>query len=370
MKCRAAVLHEFREPFRIEEVEVQSPGPREVLVKMAAAGICHSDWHVAVGTMVKPLPIVLGHEGSGTVVEAGAEVTLVRPGDRVILSWVPDCGRCRYCVRGQANLCDARQPYSDGFMGDRTVRFRLNGRPVHHFAGVSSFSEYVVVPESGAIPFTDAVPLDRAALFGCSVTTGVGAVLFTARVEPASQVAVFGIGGIGLNAIQGAVLARATRIFAVDVNAHKFEYARAFGATDLIDASRVDPVEVILEATCGAGVDYSFEAIGKAESMGQAFRCLRKAGTATIIGLAPSDALVQVPARDLVYGERVLRGSFYGSARPRLDFERMIRLYLGGHLKLDELVTRVYPLEGINEAYAAMNAGEVARSIVRYDGGE
>lgn len=366
MKCRAAVLHKVGGPFVVEEVEVQAPQAGEVLVRMAAAGVCHSDWHIVQGIPPKAMPIVLGHEGSGVVEAVGPGVTLARPGDRVILSFVPDCGRCRYCLKGHANLCDARGLYADGTMLDGTTRFSLNGEPVYHFANVSAFSQYTVVPEEAAIPCTHDVPLDLAALFGCAITTGVGAVLFSAKVEPGSSVAVFGAGGVGLNAIQGAVLARATKIIAVDVSARKLELARQFGATDGVDASTGDPVVQIRALTGGEGVDYAFEAIGLGKTMSQAFACLRKLGVAVTIGLAPFDDTVQVSARDLVYGERVLRGSFYGSARPRVDFHRMIDLYLGGHLKLDELVTRVYPLEGINEGFAAMNAGEVARSIVRF----
>jgi S-(hydroxymethyl)glutathione dehydrogenase/alcohol dehydrogenase len=363
MKTRAAVLYEQNQPFVIEEVELEPPGPGEVLVEMAGGGICHSDWSVVEGIIPKELPMILGHEGSARVLEVGAGVRLVQPGDPVILSWIPDCGHCRFCMTGRSNLCDGRQPYADGTLGNGIIRFSRGGRPVRHFNGVSSFAQHAVVPERGAIPIDPRIPLDKAALIGCAVSTGVGAVLFTAKVQPGETVAVFGAGGVGLNAIQGAAIVNAGRIIAVDVNASKLQIARQFGATDTVDAREADPVQAILELTNG-GVDYAFEAIGRPETIRQAFESLAKGGTAVAIGIAPKQALISIPPQNLVYGERRLVGSFYGSARPRTDFQRFGELYLAGKLKLDQLITREWRLDQINEAFAALNAGEVARGII------
>jgi S-(hydroxymethyl)glutathione dehydrogenase / alcohol dehydrogenase len=364
MKTRAAVLYGTNQPFEVEEVELEGPGPGEVLVEMAAGGVCHSDWSVVEGIIPKQFPIILGHEGSARVLEVGEGVRLVKPGDPVVLSWIPDCGHCHYCAGGQSNLCDNRQPYADGTLGDGIIRFSKGGSPVRHFNGVSSFSQYAVTPERGCIPIDPRVPLDRAALIGCAVSTGVGAVLFTARVPAGASMAVFGAGGVGLNAVQGGAIANASQIIAVDVSDRKLQMAREFGATDTVNAAETDPVAAILELTGGMGTDFSFEAIGRPETIRQAFESVRKGGAAVAIGIAPREALISIPPQHLVYGERRLLGSFYGSTRPRADFSRFADLYLRGKLKLDQLVTREWRLDQINEAFAAMNAGEVARGII------
>jgi S-(hydroxymethyl)glutathione dehydrogenase / alcohol dehydrogenase len=364
MKTRAAVLYGQHQPFVVEEIDLEGPGPGEVLVEMAAGGVCHSDWSVVEGIIPKQFPLVLGHEGSARVLETGEGVRLVRPGDGVILSWIPDCGHCPYCARGRSNLCDGRLPYAEGTLGNGITRFRKDGRAVRHFNGVSSFSQYAVVPERGCVPVDPSVPLDRAALIGCAVSTGVGAVLFTAQVPPGGTMAVFGAGGVGLNAVQGGAIANAGRVIAVDVNPHKLALAREFGATDTIDARENDPVTAILDLTSGQGVDFAFEAIGRPETIRQAFESVCKGGTAVAIGIAAKDALISIPPQHLVYGERRLVGSFYGGTRPRADFARFVELYLAGKLKLDELVTREYRLDEINEAFRAMNDGELARGII------
>jgi S-(hydroxymethyl)glutathione dehydrogenase/alcohol dehydrogenase len=364
MKTRAAVLYGRNQPFEIEDVELDGPGPGEVLVEMVAGGICHSDWSVVDGTIPKELPMILGHEGSARVLEVGEGVRLVKAGDPVVLSWIPECGHCHYCITGRCNLCNGRLPYSDGTLGDGTTRFHKNGRRIRHFNGVSSFAQHAIVPERGCVPIDPRVPLDRAALIGCAVSTGVGAVIFTAKVPPGSTMAVFGTGGVGLNVIQGGALVNAARVIAVDVNPGKLEMARQFGATDVINARETDPVAAIMELTRGEGADYTFEAIGRPETVRQAFESLRKGGTAVAIGIAPKEALISIPPQLLVYGERRLQGSFYGSTRPRTDFARFADLYLAGRLKLDQLVTREWRLEQINEAFQAMNNGEVARGII------
>jgi S-(hydroxymethyl)glutathione dehydrogenase/alcohol dehydrogenase len=364
MKARAAVLYGRHQPFVIEEVEVDLPGPGEVLVEMVGGGICHSDWHVVDGVIEKEFPIILGHEGSARVLEVGEGVRLVKPGDPVILSWIPDCGHCYYCVSGRSNLCDGRLPYAEGTLGNGIIRFHRNGQRIRHFNGVSSFSQYSIVPERGAVPIDPRVPLDKAALIGCAVSTGVGAVIFTAKVSPGSTMAVFGAGGVGLNAIQGGAIVNAAKVIAVDVNPAKLAMAREFGATDTIDARETDPVAAIQELTRGQGVEYAFEAIGRPETIRQAFESLCKGGTAVAIGIAAKTQLISIAPQLLVYGERRLVGSFYGSTRPRADFSRFADLYLAGKLKLDALVTREWRLDQINEAFAAMNAGEVARGII------
>lgn len=364
MKTRAAVLYGTHEPFVVEEIELDGPGPGEVLVEMAAGGICHSDWHVVDGLIPKRFPIILGHEGSARVLEVGEGVKLVKAGDPVILSWIPDCGHCYYCASGKANLCNGRQPYADGTLGNDIIRFHKDGRRIRHFNGVSSFSQYAVVPERGCITIDPRVPLDRAALIGCAVSTGVGAVIFTVKAEPGCTIAVFGAGGVGLNAIQGGALVNASRVIAVDVNQHKLDLAREFGATDVINAAETDPVAAILDLTGGIGVDYAIEAVGRAAIMRQAFEAVCKGGTAVAVGIAAKEELISIPPQHLVYGERRLVGSFYGSTRPRADFARFVDLYLAGKLKLDQLVTREWRLDEINEAFAAMNGGEVARGII------
>lgn len=364
MKTRAAVLYGLNQPFEIEELDLDPPGPGEVLVEMAGGGICHSDWSIVTGTISKPFPIVLGHEGSARVLETGPNVTLVKPGDAVVLSFIPDCGACYYCLSGKSQLCDGIALYRGGTLAGGGTRFKKRGEPVYHFNGVSSFSQYAVIPERAAVPVDPRVPLDKAALIGCAVSTGIGSVISTARVMPGSTVAVIGAGGVGLNVIQGAQMVNATRIIAVDVFPSKLEMARQFGATDGVDAREGDPVQAVLDLTGGRGVDYAFEAIGRPETITQAFDMLAKAGTAVAIGIAPRETPIQVHPQNLVYGERRLIGSMYGSTRPRADFARFIDLYLAGKLKLDQLITREWKLDEINEAFRAMNSGEVARGII------
>jgi len=368
MKTLAAVLYGRNEPFVVEEVELDPPGPGEVLVQMAGGGICHSDWHVVEGIIEKEMPVILGHEGSARVLDVGPGVTLVKPGDAVVLSFLPECGACRYCLSGKSNLCDAALTWRRGTLADGTSRFHKAGRPIYHFNGVSSFSHYAVVPERAAVAIDPRVPLDRAALIGCAVSTGVGAVIFTAKAEPGSTIVVIGAGGVGLNAVQGAALVNAARIIAVDVSDYKLQLAREFGATDTINATTTEPVAAILELTGGRGADYAFEAIGRAETIRQAFECLAKGGTAVAIGIAPKTDLVHIAPQLLVYGERRLVGSFYGSTRPRADFYRFVDLYLAGKLRLDQLVTREWRLDQINEAFRAMLSGEVARGIINQYG--
>jgi NDMA-dependent alcohol dehydrogenase len=367
MKAKAAVLFEVGQKLEIREVDVQKPKPGEVLIRMAAGGVCHSDLHVMTGHLVASLPAILGHEGSGVVAEVGAGVTSVKPGDHVIPLWRLSCGECEYCTGGRPALCPAgTEIRMTGRLRDGTSRFTLDGKEIKHFAGVSSFSEYSVVPEKAVVKIPDDLPLERAALLGCAVITGVGAVINAARVRAGSSVAVFGSGGVGLNVIQGAALAGAEKIIALDLLENKLEYARQFGATHTVNASKGNAVEQVRALTDGRGVDYAFEVIGLPATMRQAYDSLAKRGMAVVVGVTPMTTEVSVPVMSLVFEERILTGSVYGSSRPRIDILMLIDLYRAGKLKLDELLTRTYPFEQINQAYEALERGEVARSVVAF----
>ncbi len=361
---KAAVLYQPGEPLRVEEVDLAPPRAGEVRVRVAAAGVCHSDYHYMRGDLVGHLPIVLGHEGAGVVEEVGPGVSRVRPGDHVVLLWRTSCGRCEFCSRGRPALCpEGAAVRASGRMPDGTSRLSRDGQEIRHFLGVSCFAEQTVCQERSLLEVPEDVPLPVAAVAGCAVMTGVGAVVNTARVEPGSSVLVVGAGGVGLCAIMGAVLAGAARIVAADVNPTRLEMATSFGATDVVDGSHEDVVQAVQELT-GGGVDYAFEVIGLPQTVDQAVRSLRTGGTAVAIGMAPVGAATQVNLLDLVRMEKTLKGSVYGSTRPQADFPRLFELYRRGRLPLDRLLTREWPLDQINEAYEAMIAGTVARSVV------
>jgi len=358
---KAAVLHAAKEPITIEDIEIDQPIGREVLVRTVASGVCHSDLHHVDGIFPLKMPAVLGHEAAGIVEAVGPQVEDFKPGDHVIACLSAFCGRCSYCLAGRTNLCAARPARGQ----DQPPRLTWNGGPVTQFLNLSAFAEEMLVHENGLVKIRDDIPLDVAALIGCSVTTGVGAVINTATVEVGSTVAVFGCGGVGLNAIQGAVIADASMIIAVDVMENKLAMARQFGATHVIDASSHDPVEAIRGLT-GEGVDYSFEAIGLPKTAAQAFECLKSGGTATIMGMIPNGAKVELDG-SLFLRERRIQGSNMGSNRFKLDMPRYIDLYRQGRLKLDEMITRRGRLEDINGAFDAMRAGEVARTVLTFD---
>lgn len=367
MKAKAAILFAVGQRLDIRQVEVEPPKSGEVLIKMAAAGVCHSDLHVMTGHLAGPIPVILGHEGSGVVAEAGPGVTSLKPGDQVIPLWRLSCGVCEYCSGGRPALCAAgSQVRTTGRFLDGTTRFKLDGMEIKHFAGVSTFSEYSVIPEQAVLKIPQDFPLDRAALLGCGVITGVGAVFYAARVKPGSSVAVIGSGGVGINVIQGAAIAGAEKIIAVDLLPNKLEFARRFGATHTINAKETNPVEAIRALTGGRGVDYAFEVIGLPATIRQAFDSLSKRGMAIAVGVTPMTMEVSVPIMPLVFEERVLTGSVYGSSRPRIDIPMLINLYRAGKLKLDELLTARYPFSQINEAYEALERGEGLRSIVTF----
>ncbi len=362
---KAAVLYEPNTPLRVEELDLAPPQRGEVLVKIAAAGVCHSDYHIMVGDLAAPLPSVLGHEGAGVVEAIGEGVTVVQPGDHVILLFRANCGRCAFCSKGRPALCGTtRALRASGTMLDGTSRLSRNGEPIKHFTGVSCFAEKAVLLETSLVPIRKDVPLDIAALVGCSVMTGVGAAVNTAGVEPGSSVLVIGAGGVGLNVVMGAHLAGASPIVVADLNAAKLEMAHAFGATDVIDAGERDVVQATREICGGEGADYAFEAIGLGKTALQAFNAVRRGGTAVMVGVARPDDTINVSAFDLLFQEKTLKGSFYGSTRPYHDMPRLLDLYKAGRLPLDKLLSRRYALDDINEAYRALIAGEVARSVV------
>ncbi|MGD0114473.1 MAG: Zn-dependent alcohol dehydrogenase [Dehalococcoidia bacterium] len=358
---KAAVLYKPKTPLVVEEIEIEEPQSHEVMVRMAAAGICRSDLHFIEGLWPARLPMVMGHEGAGVVEKVGTHVTRVSEGDHVIFSWVPSCGVCRYCTEGRPYLCEAG-PSSR--MLDKTTRFRKGDQVIYHQTAVSAFAERTVTHETAVVKICDDMPLDKAALIGCSVMTGVGAVTNTAKVRVGGSVAVFGCGGVGLNVIQGACLAGATRIIAVDTLENKLALACEFGATDTINATKEDPVARIRELVPG-GVDYAFEVIGIPEVVAQAFEAANKGGEVVMVGMPPVDATLSIHTTGLFLG-KTLQGSFYGSTRFRMDMPALVELYMTHRLKLEELISRVYSLEQINEAFEALKRGEVARSIIKF----
>jgi NDMA-dependent alcohol dehydrogenase len=363
---KAAVLYGPHQPLEVADLEVLPPREGEVLVRMAAGGVCHSDLHVMQGHVPAPFPCVPGHEGAGIVVEVGPGVQNVRPGDHVVLLWRASCGACYFCSRGRPALCDLGGTIRwTGKLADGTSRFRKDGQEINHFAGVSAFAEYTVVPAAGVIAIPPEIPLEKAAVVGCAVMTGVGAVINTAAVEPGASVAVFGCGGVGLNVVQGAALAGAERIIAVDIRANKLDFARQFGATHTVLATETDPVVAIRDLTGGRGADYAFEVIGRPETLRQAYEATRRGGTTVAIGLPPTGTAYAVDAQSLVLQEKTLKGSLYGGCVPARDVPRLLALYQAGRLNLEALITRAYPLDQINEAFAALERGEVARSIIR-----
>jgi S-(hydroxymethyl)glutathione dehydrogenase/alcohol dehydrogenase len=359
---KAAVFREVNVPMEIEEVTVSKPGPREVLIRTKAAGICHSDMHFFNGSYPGKLPMVLGHESAGVVEQVGSDVHYVKPGDHVITCLSVFCGHCEQCLTGHLSLCQEPET-SRG--GEEEPRISQNDQPLTPFAQLGSFAEMMLVHEHALVKVREDMPMDRAALIGCGVTTGIGAVIHTAAVEPGSTVAVIGCGGIGLSAINGAALAGASRIIAVDMVASKLELARKFGATDLVDASDGEAIEKVREMT-GGGVHYSFEAIGLKATAEQAFKMLRAGGTATVIGMIPPGQMVELHGVDFL-SEKKIQGSMMGSNRFRVDMPRFVDFYLQGKLHLDDMISNRIALSDINEGMAALETGEIARSVIMFD---
>ena len=352
---KAAVFRSVDQPVRIEDVEVRDPGPGEVRIALKAAGLCHSDLSVIDGTIPYPTPVVLGHEGAGIVEAIGVGVTAVKEGDSGIVSTLAHCGRCSKCDVGRPTECRNAPSPKDA------KPFTIGGKPAFQFANASVFTERTVVREQGAIRIDPRVPFDRAALIGCGVMTGFGAVVNRARVETGSTMAVFGVGGIGLNCVQGGVMAGAAKIIAVDVLAQKLEWASRFGATHVIDASKDDPVAAIKDLT-GGGVDYSFEAVGAIPVIRQALEALGAGGTLTIVGVPKVGSTYEFVVHSLYQNKSIL-GCRYGAARPQRDFPMLADLYLSGRLKVDELITRHYALEEFDTALDDLRAGHLARGV-------
>ncbi len=369
MKSKAAVAWEAGKPLQIEEIDVAAPKAGEVLVRMVATGVCHTDAFTLSGDDPEGIfPSVLGHEGGAIVEEVGPGVTSVAPGDHVIPLYTAECRECKFCKSGKTNLCaSVRETQGRGLMPDGTTRFSCGGKEVFHYMGTSTFSEYSVVAEVSLAKINKEAPLDKVCLLGCGVTTGIGAVQNTAKVEPGSTIAVFGLGGIGLSVVQGAVLAKAERIIAVDTNPDKFEMAKMLGATDFVNPKDHDaPIqEVIVDMTDG-GVDYSFECVGSVELMRSALECCHKGwGESIIIGVAGAGQEISTRPFQLVTG-RVWRGTAFGGVKGRTQLPGMVDQYMGGDIKLDEFITYTMGLEDINKAFDYMHEGKSIRSVILY----
>jgi S-(hydroxymethyl)glutathione dehydrogenase/alcohol dehydrogenase len=361
---KAAVLHEIGAPLRIEELTLEAPRAGEVRVRVEAAGVCHSDYHYMTGDLRCPLPVVVGHEGAGVVEAVGPGVETVRPGERVAMLWRPRCGRCAHCVAGQPVMCELGrvQAATGGLPDDGTTRLRRGGAEVHHLMGVSCFAEYAVVSEKSLVKISDGVPAEIAAITGCAVITGVGAVLNVVGDCTGRVLLVLGAGGVGLSAVMGARLAGAEPVIVVDVEPARLALAQRLGATCVI-AGGPGAVDAVLEVA-PEGVDWAIEAVGRAETLQQAVACLRPGGTAVAVGLGRAGATFAVPINELVQRQKRVVGSLYGSANPLLDLPRLWRLYLAGRLPLDALLGERHPLEAVNDAYAALTAGAVGRAIL------
>ena len=362
---RAVVFTNPREPVRVREVDLDRPGPGEVTVAIAAAGVCHSDLHVRRGDWAVPAPLVMGHEGAGVITEVGPGVRALSEGDHVVLSWIAPCGQCRYCLAGHPARCKVAATVvgPGGVLMDGTSRLSLDGQRIAHYLGVSSFAERAVVPASGAIRVRDDAPLDVVALVGCAVATGVGAVLNTAAVEPGAIVAVIGCGGVGLSVVQGARLARAGRIIAIDLRQEKTALARRLGATDRVDAGSADPVIAVRELAPD-GVDYAFDAIGLTSTISQAIAMLGLGGAAVLVGLPPDGATVSFEPLALAEADQRILGSNYGSVRPAADIPALVDRFMDGDLMLNELISARLPLESAATALDDLEAGRALRTLL------
>ena len=367
MKTKAAVLYAYGKPLVIDELELASPKEREVLVKNMAAGLCHTDLSLMNGIVsMPPLPFIPGHEGAGIIQEVGPGVTKVKPGDPFLLMWVPICGHCYYCVRGQPYLCVEKDKTRTGAMLDGTHRLRKGTQNIQSVFGVGCFSEYNVVSEQSVLPIDPGIPFDIAAVAGCSVITGIGAVINKAKVKPGSTVAVVGVGGVGINVIQGALLANATKILAIDITDNKLNLAKNFGATHVINSSKDDPIQKVMGITNGIGVDYAFEAVGKAETTLTAFKLLRRGGCAVVIGISDLDAKLPLPIFEIPIMEKSILGCNYGSGDTRVDLITLLELYKAGRIHLEQLITNRYRLEEINKGFKDLEAGKNVRGVIIY----
>jgi NDMA-dependent alcohol dehydrogenase len=361
-KARAAICRELNQPVVVEEITVDPPKAGEVTVKLAACGVCHSDLSATNGTLAMQLPLILGHEAAGEVMDVGENVSSLSAGDHVVSSFIYMCGECRFCLGGRPVLC-IEQGKAITTLPDGTVRTRdARGNPLNIFSGCGVMAEYATMHVDNLVKIDPKIPLDRAALVGCAVTTGVGAVFNTARVTPGSSVAVFGCGGVGLNVIQGARIAGAERIIAIDTLEAKLDMAKQFGATDVL-LFKEDPIKALKKLT-GGGPDYAFECVGNGELAAAAYRSIRRGGLAVVVGVAKPSDTTAVRTMTLPFEEKTLTGSYFGSCVPRIDFPRMLALYLGGRLKLDELITRRYSIAEAPQAFADLESGRNARGVI------
>jgi S-(hydroxymethyl)glutathione dehydrogenase/alcohol dehydrogenase len=363
-QAKAVICRELDKPVVVEDITIDSPKRGEVMVKLAACGVCHSDLSATNGTIALPPPLILGHEAAGEVVEAGEGVTGIAVGDHVVISFIYMCGKCRFCSAGRPVLClEQHKALMTPLEGTPRTRDRA-GKPLGIFSGCGVMAEYATMSVENVVRIDPKIPLDRAALVGCAVTTGVGAVFNTAKVEPGSIVAVFGCGGVGLNVIQGAAIAGAERIIAIDTIAAKLEMAKTFGATDTLLAVQGEDLAKALKKMTGGGPDYAFECVGVGALIEAAYRAIRRGGKAVIVGVArPTDAASFKPM-SMVFEEKTLQGSYFGSCVPRVDFPRMLQLNMAGKLKLDELITRRYRIEEAPQAFADLESGKNARGVI------
>lgn len=363
-KAKAVLCRELNKPVVVEEIGVDPPRRGEVTIKVAACGVCHSDLSATNGTIALPPPLVLGHEGAGEIVEVGEGVSGLATGDHVISSFIYMCGKCHFCAAGRPVLClEQGKALTTPLEGTPRVKDR-DGRPLGIFSGCGVMAEYATLSAENVIRIDPKIPLDRAALVGCAVTTGVGAVFNTARVAPGSAVAVFGCGGVGLNVVQGAAIAGAERIIAIDTVEAKLDMARKFGATDVLHAKPGEDLAKALKKLTGGGPDYAFECVGSAALAEAAYRAIRRGGKAVVVGVARPTEAASFKPMTMVFEEKTLQGSYFGSCVPRVDFPRLLGLYLSGKLKLDELITRRYRVEEAPQAFADLESAKNARGVI------
>ncbi len=361
---KAVVCRELNKPVVVEEITLDSPKRGEVMVKLAACGVCHSDLSATNGTIALPPPLVLGHEGAGEVIEVGEGVTGLAAGDHVVASFIYMCGKCRFCASGRPVLClEQHKALTTPLEGTSRVKDKA-GKPLGIFSGCGVMAEYATMSVENVVKIDPKVPLDRAALVGCAVTTGVGAVFNTAHVEPGSTVAVFGCGGVGLNVIQGAAIAGAERVIAIDTVEAKLAMAKQFGATDTLLAKPGDDVAKALKKMTGIGPDYAFECVGAGALAEAAYRAIRRGGKAVVVGVARPTETAAFKPMSMVFEEKTLQGSYFGSCVPRIDFPKMLHLYMAGRLKLDELITRRYSIDEAPQAFADLESGKNARGVI------
>jgi NDMA-dependent alcohol dehydrogenase len=365
---KAAVCTGLQQPLEVWDLDVEGPRAGEVKVRMGASGVCHSDLSIQNGTLMGAFPMVLGHEGAGVIEEIGEGVTGLEPGDHIVVSWVPQCGQCYFCQRGQGQLCEAGgMAMVTGGLLDGTTRFSHDGEPVRQMASSGTFSEVAIIPAMSAVRIPKDIPLKVAALIGCGVLTGTGAALNTADIRPGDTVAVIGCGGVGLNVIQGARIASAGEIIAIDMVESKLQLAKEFGATTTVNASQSDAVSQVMAMTNQRGADVAFEVIGLKATIDQTIMMTRRGGQAILVGVPSMDVMVELPAFfGVVLNEKTIKGCWYGSSNVQQDVPKLLDLYAKGELKLDELISRTITVDQVNDAFDAMKTGEVARSVIEY----